>query len=175
VSDERNKLVTYKSGKQQCLSGRDLFTFNPDFNENDNPELNDGDVVQYKDEMDEQTEQDKVFEINDYTFCALDAKGDRIVEMDDDNLYDNDGNIIVGLESRNGYDGAERMDRFVFDKELFTNIDDLPCSDSDEEEYTTKNEDLATEGSSEKNPNCTISQMDIERLGHELGKKVNAD
>ena len=53
----------------------------------------------------------------------MDSEGRKIVDMDEDNLYDNDGNIITRPVDN----------RFVFDQELFRNTDDLPDSDSENE------------------------------------------
>uniref|UniRef100_A0A914KRK6 C3H1-type domain-containing protein n=1 Tax=Meloidogyne incognita TaxID=6306 RepID=A0A914KRK6_MELIC len=129
LQSEREKLASFKSGKQTGLSGKDLFTFNPDFiaeiEENLGREecADDGSVAQYEREPSEDGEIDqiKAFEIGDNTFQAVDAFG-HIIEMDDEKDESGPSNVIV------------------FDKELF-NDEQLPCSDSsdDEEEENKRN------------------------------------
>ncbi|CAK5036762.1 unnamed protein product [Meloidogyne enterolobii] len=111
------------------LSGKDLFTFNPDFiaeieeNLGREESVEDGSVAQYEREPSEDGEIDqiKAFEIGDNTFQAVDAFG-HIIEMDDEKDESGPSKVIV------------------FDKELF-NDEQLPCSDSsdDEEEENKRN------------------------------------
>ncbi|KAI3421178.1 hypothetical protein GPALN_014807 [Globodera pallida] len=69
---DKNKLATFKSGKQAGLSGRDLFTFNPDLiaeqNGGEGDEANE--VAQYDREQEdgEEEEQMHAFEIDERTF-----------------------------------------------------------------------------------------------------------
>ncbi|KAK0425844.1 hypothetical protein QR680_009421 [Steinernema hermaphroditum] len=65
AEDEKQKRSNFKSGKQSGLSGRDLFTFNPELLANDDDEADD---VAYEKELDDGEEEVKAFEIDENTF-----------------------------------------------------------------------------------------------------------
>jgi len=136
VAEEKQKRTNFKSGKQAGLSGRDLFTYNPELVGEDDEEAND---VQYeRDPADGEAEDEvKAFEIDDRTFLALDADGkpiDELDELNDNELY----------EKTNGQGSSAVM----FDENLFDAEEELPDSDEDEEDGSS--EDDSVDNSDEK-------------------------
>ncbi|KAI1721584.1 DRG family regulatory protein, tma46 domain-containing protein [Ditylenchus destructor] len=91
AAEEKRKRTNFKSGKQIGLSGRDLFTFNPELMGDDDEEAND-DIPYERDPADGEAEDDvKAFEIDEKTFLALDENGQPIDAIDDGNDEDADG------------------------------------------------------------------------------------
>jgi len=128
--DERKKLKTFKSGKQSGLSGRDLFSYNPELMV-DNYGEEDGDVIQYDREDGDDAENEnetKAFEITDKTFGFVDADG-KLVDFDEDEL---------GAEEINGATNASHI---VFNENLFE--DDAGIIDSDEDSESDETDELS--------------------------------
>lgn len=167
-------MTTFKAGKQQGLSGRDLFTFNPDFVANDNMET-DGDIAQCDRSADDDNEvfqlflfllhsalfikeDAKTFDINENTFCTVDAEGKRLVDYDDNDnrLYDDEGNEMADIE------GPNNSDQVDFDRELFDDVEDLPDSEDENEAGT----------SSQIRPKSSAESSDVEDLCHETNQRL---
>lgn len=161
VVAERNKMKTYKSGKQQGLSGRDLFTFNPDLVIDDNTE--EGDIAQRVDDQDTNEDELKAFEINEDTFCTLDLEGRRLLDFgqNDDKIYNADGNEIAEARNIEG--------QIMFDANLFDNVDDLPddsdlSSSSEEEEEEEFEPETEKTAQIQNESNTNLSQEVAEKL-----------
>uniref|UniRef100_A0A915EJ56 C3H1-type domain-containing protein n=1 Tax=Ditylenchus dipsaci TaxID=166011 RepID=A0A915EJ56_9BILA len=124
IAEEKKKLTNFKSGKQAGLSGRDLFTYNPDLVGDDDDEAND---AQYEREpVDGDQDEVKAFEIDDRTFLALDADGNPIDQLEDDE-EDAKGN---GISPAN----AQSSSAVIFDEKLFDDAMVLPDSDDEDED-----------------------------------------
>ena len=139
MQNEKSKLATFKSGKQTGLSGKDLFTFNPDLiaesNENklEDGEGADDNVAQYEREPSEDGETDQMhaFEIDDRTFQAVDEQG-----------------LLIELDERELLEGGEQQQQrlVVFNQELFDqSAEELPSS-SDEGEDDDDNDEANGDG-----------------------------
>jgi hypothetical protein len=108
---EKEKMKNMKIGKQGGLSGRDLFTYNPDLVGDDDEEAG-GNIER------EQEEDIKAFDIDERTFYNIGEGG----EMLDANLDD----IVID-------EPAADTKPTVFNENLFDDAD-IPDSDEDEDE-----------------------------------------
>jgi len=92
AEEDRRKRTNYKTGKQLGLSGRDLFTFNPDLVGDDDDEADDG---VYATEEGEQNNGVEMIarEIDEQMFCdygELDDDGTETIAVDDPNVEFNE-------------------------------------------------------------------------------------
>ncbi|TKR92982.1 hypothetical protein L596_007524 [Steinernema carpocapsae] len=119
VDDEKLKRSNFKSGKQVGLSGRDLFTFNPELLANDDDEADD--VAYEKEENDEEEEEIKAFEIDENTF------GMDFGSLDEDDEGETSAAPPAAPTDRAGPSNIE------INEDLF-DADDLPDDLSDDED-----------------------------------------
>ncbi|KAL3087697.1 hypothetical protein niasHS_008675 [Heterodera schachtii] len=128
---DKNKLATFKSGKQAGLSGRDLFTFNPELIAEQNGEDDDeaNEVAQYEREEQEEGETDEqmhAFEIDEGTFQDL--------KLDDEAEDDTAAGGAQNVQSSSATTTGKVV---VFDAELFQ--DEAGMVDDDDDELLESN------------------------------------
>lgn len=117
---EKEKKKNFKIGRSMGLSGRDLFTFNPELIVQDDEDL-EGAVAYEREGSDQENEEEvKAFEIDERTFYAFDDEG----HMLDDDLDVEDEKEVA--ENLNGQD-------VKFNEELF-DADEVPDIESSDEE-----------------------------------------
>ncbi|KAH7727810.1 zinc finger protein [Aphelenchoides avenae] len=129
AAEEKEKRTNFRSGKQLGLSGRELFTFNPELMAEDDAEAND---IAYEPEQDgeNQEEEVKAFEINDRMFFL----GEDGKYLDDD-LDDEPEKADDGSADQPGPSKP-----IVFDENLF-DADDIPSDLDDEDDDEAGDED----------------------------------
>ncbi|VDK54466.1 unnamed protein product [Anisakis simplex] len=135
---EKEKKKNFKIGKSVGLSGRDLFTFNPDLIQDDDDDA-EGGVAYERDLGSVQEDEDgvKAFEIDERTFYAFDDEGHM---FDDDLEEENDENEdIQKIGASNELNGANEMTNrsskeIKFNEELFDGDEDIPDIESSDEE-----------------------------------------
>ncbi|KAF8368502.1 hypothetical protein PRIPAC_86331 [Pristionchus pacificus] len=117
-ADEKAKLQKVKSGKHGGLSGRDLFTFNPDLILDDD----EADDVQYEKDEEDIDPDEKVMEIdaNFFTF-----EGMELMDQDEDAL-----NAAVAAEA-SGKVLEDEVGKMAINADLF-DVDDIPDEDEDD-------------------------------------------
>lgn len=159
--DEKQKRTNFKFGKQNGLSGRELFTFNPDLIGDDDEEAND---IERERDTENQENEIKAFEINEQTFLTLDD-GKRLDEFDDE-VEEND------VEQANGE--SSNLKSVEFDENLFDG-EDLPDLSSDEDidkedcdapppGYESLKQTDSSEASKKKTYNKNLSKTLSEKL-----------
>uniref|UniRef100_A0A914XD30 C3H1-type domain-containing protein n=1 Tax=Plectus sambesii TaxID=2011161 RepID=A0A914XD30_9BILA len=126
-AEEQRKRNNYKTGKQNGLSGRDLFTFNPDMVGEDD---DDADDLRYEPERDENEPEVAAFEIDERTFYAIDEEG----HMLDDDI---DMEEAAGGAPETAAPSASNAAAVEFNEDLF-DADDLPDSDSEDSDDEQK-------------------------------------
>ncbi|MFH4980821.1 hypothetical protein AB6A40_007530 [Gnathostoma spinigerum] len=135
VQAEKEKKKTFKAGRLAGLSGRDLFTFNPDLIVEDDDDM-EGGIVTYDRENSEKEndeEEGKAFEINERTFYAFDDEG----HMLDDDLQVDEEDEGETCEAT-AVDGGVKFNENLFD------TDDIPEMESEDEQKISKEIDKMT-------------------------------
>uniref|UniRef100_A0A914DHE8 C3H1-type domain-containing protein n=1 Tax=Acrobeloides nanus TaxID=290746 RepID=A0A914DHE8_9BILA len=134
LAEEKKKQTNYKLGRQLGLSGRELFTFNPDLVAEDDEEAGD---VEYEKETDQNEDEVKAFDIDERMFLNLGEDG----KMLDEDL----GDIEEEPEAdQNGKGEAEEgpgpSKPIVFDENLFED-EDIPSDEDDDEDEAEEDDD----------------------------------
>jgi len=130
--DERRKRAEYKQGKQTGLSGRELFTFNPDLIAQDDEEADDERYSVHSSDEEEGTEEGA-------------EKRTKIIAKDIDismflnglDLETTNGNYDDDEANKMDFAGAGTSAAKAFDEDLFAgdeNLDDIDDEDASDEE-----------------------------------------
>ncbi|KHN83472.1 Zinc finger CCCH domain-containing protein 15 -like protein [Toxocara canis] len=120
---EKEKKKNFKSGRSAGLSGRDLFTFNPDLVREDDDDV-EGGVAYERDLASVQEDEDdvKAFEIDERTFYAFDDEG----HMLDDDLDDDEEAKFEGGVAEGGAGPSEvNFNEALFDEDEVPDIENL--------------------------------------------------
>jgi len=122
ADEEKQKRTNFKSGKQNGLSGRDLFTFNPEMLANDDDEADD--VAYERDNEEDGEENVRAFEIDENTFNTFGV----------DDIDDEDEDVPCTsqpAESNFAKSNQLASSKLDIDEDLF-DVDDLPDDLSDD-------------------------------------------
>uniref|UniRef100_A0A915AWM8 C3H1-type domain-containing protein n=1 Tax=Parascaris univalens TaxID=6257 RepID=A0A915AWM8_PARUN len=122
---EKEKKKNFKCGRSVGLSGRDLFTFNPDLIQEDDDDTEDGvayelDMNSVRDDEDEV----KAFEIDERTFYAFDDEG----HMLDDDLGEDEDEKGEDAQAENGDPSEVKFNEALFDDD---EVPDIESSDDE--------------------------------------------
>uniref|UniRef100_A0A915PNR1 C3H1-type domain-containing protein n=1 Tax=Setaria digitata TaxID=48799 RepID=A0A915PNR1_9BILA len=120
VEEEKEKRRNIKTGKSIGMSGRDLFTYNPELVGQDEGDMEGGIAFEPGCEEQENDEsQIKAFEIDERTFYCIDDEG----RMLDDDLDDDEKSV----------DATGDIENMQINEDLF-NVDEIPDLESSEDE-----------------------------------------
>uniref|UniRef100_A0A183H160 Zinc finger CCCH domain-containing protein 15 n=1 Tax=Onchocerca flexuosa TaxID=387005 RepID=A0A183H160_9BILA len=123
LEEEKEKKKNIKTGKSIGMSGRDLFTYNPDLVVQDEGDMEGGVAFERGSEEEDNDEPEiKAFEIDERTFYCIDDEG----HMLDDDLDDDE-------KLEESVDNIESME---INEDLF-NVDEIPDFESSEDEDST--------------------------------------
>uniref|UniRef100_A0AC34RQD0 C3H1-type domain-containing protein n=1 Tax=Panagrolaimus sp. JU765 TaxID=591449 RepID=A0AC34RQD0_9BILA len=146
AEEEKQKKANARLGKQGGMSGRDLFTYNPDMVGEDDEEAQAGNIER---EPDEQEEDVKAFEIDERTFYQIGEDG----QMIDEDLPEE----AVPETTENAQQGQPQ----VFDENLFAD-ENIPDDDDDEDDENEIDEE--DEENLEDEPGPSKTKEELERL-----------
>ncbi|KAI6202895.1 hypothetical protein M3Y94_00493600 [Aphelenchoides besseyi] len=132
ADDEKKKRSNLKSGNKVELTGREMFTFNPQMNTDEQDE--EGGSVFVREKVEENPDEVKAFVIDERTFLDLEENGKFL----DDDLND----VEPNSSEQPGTTAENKVE--VFDESVFNvdDVDDLPdTDDEDDQPETSKLED----------------------------------
>jgi hypothetical protein len=132
AEEEKQKKANLKIGKQGGMSGRDLFTYNPDLVGDDDEEAGGDDIER---EPEDQEDDIKAFEIDERTFYNIGEGGEMLDEGLDD-VVNNEASEDVTKPT-------------VFNENLFDDADIPDESDDDEEEDESQASSSKTKSTAE--------------------------